>query len=589
MKTILVIDDDEQIRAYLLRLLKITGFQAVSAEDGASGVQLVKAYLPDLVLCDVMMPHLDGYGVLAQLRQDPDTATIPLIFLSAKGDRSNVRQGMNLGADDYLIKPFTSTELVEAIAGRLEKQATITQPYVDEMKRAAENLTKAAYNDPLTNLPNRILLRQWLQEAMRRVDRQQQKQAQTSEPSANTVYSIGVFYLNLDRFRSINHNFGHRVGDELLKAVAQRLSDSLGKQNTVARLGGDEFGVILEKAYQKQEIEDFAQQILAVIAAPYLLDGQEIHIQVSLGIALYPTDGHDADQLLTHADAARRCCRKQGGNSYQFYTSEMIPLSAERQWLETDLLNALGQSEFQLYYQPQVNVITGRLIGMEALLRWQHSQRGMILPSIFLPVAEELGLMVSIGEWVLQTACAQIQAWQSLSLMPLRVAVNLSARQFRHENLVAMIRRVLNQTGLDPTLLVLELTEASIMEDVKMTIATLQALKTTGVEIAIDDFGTGYSSLNYLRRFPIDTLKIDRSFVAQVTENPQDAAITSAVIAMAQSLKLKVIAEGVETPAQLAFLRQHGCQAAQGNIYSPPQPASEVATLLSGDQRISIA
>lgn len=574
MKTILVIEDDRSIRTNMLKILKFDGFEAIGAEDGVAGVQMAKAYVPDLIICDIMMPNLDGYGVLAALSEDPETATIPFIFLSAKADRSDIRQGMNLGADDYLTKPFSRQELTEAIAARLDKQQAIAQPYMDEMKRVADSLSKVAYSDPLTNLPNRILLRHRLQEALMKAKRKQQL--------------VAVLCLNLDRFGNINSTFGPATGDLVLRAVAKRLTECVGSQDTVARLSGDEFSIVLTEITGKDGVTELAEQILYTIAQPYNLNEREVTVQASIGIALYPEDSSNPDQLLTYVDTARRWCKKQGGYCYQFYSSQMDTLAAERRLLETDLNVALERSQFEVYYQPQVNLITGRIIGVEALLRWKHPERGSISPKIFIPVAEETGLIISIGEWVLETACTQVKVWQTSSLMPMRVSVNLSARQFKQKNLLETVANVLSKTGLDPKLLILELTETSVMEDVNAAIGTLEDLKAMGIEISIDDFGTGYSSLNYLKRFPIDSLKIDQSFVSQVTEDDHDAAIAKAIIAMAQSLKLKVIAEGVETEEQLTFLRKQGCHGIQGYLYSPPLTAAGIEQLLSEDKRFPL-
>lgn len=573
MKTILVIEDEHSIRNNTLKILQYKGFQSIGAEDGEIGVQLAKAYLPDLIICDIMMPKLDGYGVLNTLRQDPETATIPFIFLSAKVDRSDIRQGMNLGADDYLTKPFTTTELIEAIAARLEKQAAVTRPYIDSMKRAAENLSKVAYCDPLTGLPNRILLRHRLQEALTQAKRRQSL--------------VAVICVNLDRFRAVNATMGHATGDLLLQAVAERLRQLAQSEDTVARLNGDEFSIILTQQNSRQAVEEKVCQVLQDLTHPYHCNGTDLTIHVNVGVSLYPTDAEQPDRLLTHAETARRWGKKPGNSSYQFYGAEMDVLNAERQQLEIDLGIAYEQSEFQLYYQPQVNLITGRIIGAECLLRWQHPKRGLVGPNQFIQVAEETGLIMPIGEWILRTACTQGQIWRSANLMPLRISVNLSARQFKQQDLVETVIQILDETGFDPKFLVLELTETSIMEDVDATITTLQELKAKGIEISIDDFGTGYSSLNYLKRFPIDTLKIDQSFINQVTEDAHDAAIATAIIAMAQSLNLKVIAEGVETEAQLAFLRKHGCQAIQGYLYSPPVPAEEIQNFIREDRRLN--
>lgn len=572
MKTILVIEDQDPIRANIAAMLNRSGFQAVEAPNGRIGLDLAKAYLPDLIVCDIMMPDLDGYGVFTELRQDADTATIPFIFLTAKADRSDVRQGMNLGADDYLTKPFTRDELIGAVTSRLQKQATITQPYIEEMKRAAENLSKIAYADPLTNLPNRIMLRHRLQEAIAQSQRKQS--------------GVSIFHISLHRFSTINNTLGYTAGDQVLKLVAERLAHCLHSGDTVSRLSGVEFCVMVERVTTEPEVDAIARRIMESLTRPFSLEGQMVTLQVTLGIARSPIDGTDADKLLSHADLARRWCEHNGRYGYQFYNAMMEELDAERRTLESELSGALDRSEFELYYQPQVNLITGRMIGVEALLRWQHPHRGMVSPAIFVPVAEASDLIVPLGEWVLRTACAQAQSWQNSSLLPLKISVNLSARQFQQKTLVQTVADALQQANLNPRLLVLELTETSLIENVEATIATLQELKSMGVGISIDDFGTGYSSLSYLRRFPIDMLKIDRSFVSQVNENLHDAAIVKAVIALAQSLKLKAIAEGVETQEQLNFLRHHGCHAMQGFFYSPPLPAYEIETLLLEDRRL---
>jgi diguanylate cyclase (GGDEF)-like protein len=306
-KVILVIEDELSIRSNLLRILNYSGFRSVGAEDGLMGVLLAKSHLPDLIVCDILMPYLDGYGVLTQLLQDPATAKIPFIFLSAKADKSDIRQGMNLGADDYLTKPFTSDELIKAISARLEKQATITQPYLDNMEQAVDDLGKLAYCDPLTNLPNRMPLHRWLSDAILVAQRQQQL--------------VAVLCVNLDAFRDINSSFGYRTGDLLLRAVADRLTHCVGQQTTVVRLNGDEFGILLVDRLRQQDIAELAQKIQNAIAQPYLLYEEKVCIQASIGISVYPKDGCDPDQLLTAADTARRSCRKQGGGSYQFYSS----------------------------------------------------------------------------------------------------------------------------------------------------------------------------------------------------------------------------------------------------------------------------
>jgi diguanylate cyclase (GGDEF)-like protein len=572
MVKILVIEDDPSVQSLVVKLLKAEGFDVVSGSDGRVGIQLVLACIPDLILCDIMMPELNGYEVLEHLRQNPETARIPFIFLSAKADRSDQRQGMDLGADDYLIKPFKRTELLSAISARLEKQTTITQPYIDEMKRAAETLNQMAYRDPLTNLPNRILLHHSLQEAIKQAERSHQP--------------ISVFCLNLDQFQTINTNLGYLSGDTLLQKVAERLSRGLGKEATVARLGGDEFSLLLPNLANREELANLAQFLSKLLAEPYDINGHYTQIQSSIGIAIYPEHGNTADRLLHQADIAMRYAKTQGIGTYQFYHHDLDKRALERQTFQESLKGSLDSHQLVLYYQPQINLVTGRITGAEALLRWQHPELGSVPPDKFIPVAEETGFIIPIGQWILQTACQQACSWQHPSRSPVRVFVNLSARQLKQQNLIETIDGVLKQTGLNPDALVLELTETSVMEAVDTTIPILQRLRTMGIHISIDDFGTGYSSLNYLKRFPIDTLKIDKSFVRDITTDANDAAIVKAIIAMAQSLQLKVVAEGVETNEQLTFLRQMGCNAMQGFLFSRAVPAAEFEKMLEEDKRL---
>ncbi|WP_421654852.1 putative bifunctional diguanylate cyclase/phosphodiesterase [Leptothermofonsia sp. ETS-13] len=581
MTQILVIEDDPNVRTLILKLLQAEGFDTLSAEDGRTGVQLATIYEPDLIICDIMMSELNGYEVLSQLRQDSRTDAIPFIFLSAKSERVDLRQGMELGADDYLTKPFKRTELLGAISARLAKQARLTQPYIAEMKRAAQNLNHLAYRDPLTNLPNRILLHHKLQEAI----------AQTSRLEKSTLAPqrlIAVLCISLNRFKAISTNLGYANGDLLLKRVAERLEQTFGQRGMAARLGGDEFSLLLNNLTSRQEAADTAEKVLKALTKPYNLDGYYVQIESSIGIALYPDNSDNPDRLINQADIAMRSVKTRGGG-YRFHTQEIDALAVEQQQMESKLNAALANQEFQLYYQPQVNLVTGRIIGAEALLRWRNPELGMVQPDKFIAIAEDTDLIIPIGEWVLKTACAQAKAWQSANHLSFQISVNLSARQFRQENLVEKVASALKETGLSANVLVLELTETIFMEDVEITIPILKDLKEMGIGISIDDFGTGYSSLNYLKRFPIDKLKIDRSFVQKITTDPNDAAISKAIIAMAQSLQLKVIAEGVETEGQFNFLRQSGCHAMQGYLFSPPLPAEEFEKLLLADKRLIFA
>ncbi len=572
MKKILVIEDEEFVRENILELLDAEGFDVFGAQNGHIGVDLAKAKMPDLILCDVMMPGLDGYGVLTTIRQDPLMAAIPFIFLTAKAAKADFRQGMELGADDYITKPFTRAELLGAIGTRLKKQAAVEELYHIELQQAKAQLDYLIHNDSLTNLPNRLSLRERF------------KQVQPTD--SNNEQLVTVLCLGIDRFNQINDNLGHAVGDLLIKSVAERLSACVGNQNTVARLNADQFAIILATVEHKKEAGNVAQTLLDSLSQTFRLAGQEIFITASLGIAVYPRDGAEVEQLLNHANIAMAKAKEQGGDQYEYYTPAYNIGSADRLVLQSSLRYALERQELVVYYQPQVNLQTGEIVGAEALVRWQHPERGLVSPDKFIPIAEETGLIVPIGEWVLHTACQQVKLWQTEGFPSLRVAVNLSSRQFSQIDLRHQLVQILIATGLDPKYIELELTESMLVQNTEVAIRRLNALKALGVTIAIDDFGTGYSSLSYLQQFPFDILKIDRCFIRNITENANNAAITKAIIEMAKSLNLKLIAEGVETEAELSFVCQHQCDGMQGYLFSRPIPAPEFHQLLMAGKRL---
>ena len=393
---------------------------------------------------------------------------------------------------------------------------------------------------------------------------------------------VAVLFIDLDRFKIINDTLGHDAGDQLLKQLARRLRDSLRESDTIGRQGGDEFVVLIEDVAEPGPVGGVAQKILDTVARPYSINGQEFHVTASVGISIYPDDGVDQQALLKNADIAMYRAKEQGKNNYKFYSTQMNSHSFERLALETSLRRAVERNEFLLHFQPKVDMRSGQITGVEALVRWQHPELGLLEPAHFVPLAEETGLIMSIGEWVLRTACAQAQAWIADGLPPIAVAVNVSARQFSREDLAASIMHTLRETALDPRLLELELTESTVMHNAERATEVLQQLSALGVRVAIDDFGTGYSSLSYLKRFPIDSVKIDRSFVLDVPGDKDDAAITLAVIAMAHSLRLRVTAEGVETPEQYAFLEENRCDEMQGHYFSKPVDAATLARLLAG-------
>jgi diguanylate cyclase (GGDEF)-like protein len=431
---------------------------------------------------------------------------------------------------------------------------------------ALEPLEPLAQHDVLTDLPNRTLLNDRVAQAIQSARRRRTE--------------LAVVVLDLDRFKQVNDSLGHALGDQLLQSIAQRLVRCVRSSDTVSRQGGDEFVVLLSELAQPEDAAIAAQKLLAAIATPHPIGGHQVEITASLGVSLYPDDGQDAETLINSADYAMYQAKATGDNTYQFFEPDMNVRAVERRSIEGGLRGALARHEFVLHYQPKVNLETGAIVGAEALIRWTHPDRGLVSPRQFVPVAEECGLVVPIGQWVLREACRQARAWQDAGLQPVPVAVNISALQFRSKDFLPDLLAILAETRLDPRSLELELTEGILMQHIDSTVAVLQALKDLGVKVAIDDFGTGYSSLSYLNQFPIEVLKIDQSFVREITADREDAPIVTAVISLGKSLKLRVIAEGVETPEQLAFLQAQHCTEGQGYLFSPPVSAAQFRTLM---------
>ena len=423
-----------------------------------------------------------------------------------------------------------------------------------------------AQHDSLTELPNRTLLNDRLTHAITVARRHRA--------------GLALLYLDLDRFKNINDSLGHLVGDHLLKSVAMRLSECVRASDTVSRLGGDEFVIVLSEMTHARDAAICAEKLLQAVRMPHVMDSHELHVTASIGVSVYPEDGNNIEALLQNADSAMYEAKDRGRNNYQFYRSELNSSATERQSLESSLRHAVQRHELELHYQPIMNVATGVMAGVEALLRWRHPTLGSVLPAQFISIAEESGLIVPIGQWVLREACRQAKAWQDARLPPLRLAVNISAVELRSREFVADVETILTETGFDPQRLELELTETFLMQDSKPTALVLDALKELGVQLALDDFGTGYSSLSYMRRFPIDALKVDRSFVRNLTTDADDASVVRAIINMGKSLHMRVVAEGVETREQLLYLEEHDCTEAQGYYFSRPVKAEGFAELM---------
>ncbi|MHB1358962.1 MAG: bifunctional diguanylate cyclase/phosphodiesterase [Rhodocyclaceae bacterium] len=440
----------------------------------------------------------------------------------------------------------------------------------DALVRDQERIRQLAWYDSLTGLPNRALL--------------QDRLGVATAGALRDKETLATLFLDLDQFKNINDSLGHAIGDRLLQQVALRIADCVRTSDTVARLGGDEFVIIMPNIRAPADAAFLAEKILAAVARPYVIDGHELYITPSIGIAICPEDGCDFESLIQHADAAMYLAKEHGRNNYQYFTAALNARAVERLSLESALRGALERRELSLHYQPQINLASGAIIGVEALLRWRHPVLGWVAPDRFIPVAEDSGLIVPIGAWVLQEACRQARAWQAAGLAPLLMAVNVSGVQFHQADLAETVRDILAEHGLAAASLEIEVTESVLMKSADSAVEILRKFREMGVRLAIDDFGTGYSSLSYLKRFPIDKLKIDRSFVSDITTDPDDAAIASAIIAMAHRLRLKVIAEGVETPGHLGFLLQEGCDEAQGYHYSKPLPPDDLERLMRGWQ-----
>jgi diguanylate cyclase (GGDEF)-like protein len=566
---ILIADDEFQIRELLCDLLN-RSYECVGVNSAEQALALLRAERFDLILSDITMGGLSGLEMVPHvLKIAPETV---VIMISGGQQIESAVEALRVGAFDYITKPFDLRHVEAAVRRALDHHA------LRESKRRYENdleelikqrtaqVDHLSYHDALTGLPNRILFEDRVAQALLSAQRNKQL--------------LAVMLLDLDRFQTTNDTLGPMVGDRVLCDVAERLGLCVRAGDSIARLGSDEFALLLTQLETTEEANNLHQKIVAAFQHPFLCGTHELYLTASKGISFYPLDGTDTHSLLKNAGAALCQAKEQGGDEYQVYTAEMNAGSLKRLSLENSLRRALERDEFIVHYQPQADVGTRQITGVEALVRWQHPELGLVSPAEFIPLAEETGLMVPLGEWVLRTACAQNRAWQQAGLTKLSMSVNLSLRQFRQINLTGMVEQVIKETGVDPTSLELELTESAVMMNTESAVTTLRKLRTLGIRIAIDDFGTGYSSLNYLKNLPIDTLKIDRSFVRDAATNPVDAAIVQAIITLAHSLNLKVKAEGIETQEQLDFLRHLRCDEIQGYLLSRPLPAEALEQLL---------
>ncbi|MEG4204624.1 EAL domain-containing protein [Microcoleus sp. Pol7_A1] len=546
-KKILIVEDESIIAEDISDCLISLGYRITGmVYSGEEAIESVAQFRPDLVLMDVnLQGEIDGITAAAEILS---RFQIPVVYLTAYADENTLWRVNATKPFGYIVKPFEEKNLHTTIQLALHRHQY----------------------DSLTNLPNRLLFRDLLSQIL---DKQKKWSA-----------LIPVMTLSLDKINRINSTLGHEIGDSVLCKFAERLSNCTENINIVARLEAAQFAIVLEPVAEKQDAAKIAQNILDIVAQPMIVKGSELYLTASIGISLSPSDASDGDQLLKNAYTAMYNSQQLGGNNYQFHTAKVAHSSIKRFTQETFLRNALKRSEFEVYYEPQIEIKTGKIIGAEALVRWNHPERGRVSPGEFIPMAEEMGLIAPLGEWVLETACRQTKVWQTQGLPPLRVAVNVSARQFEQKNLTERVRQILTETNLDPKCLELELTESLILQDEKTAVQAFTAWKDMGISIAIDDFGMGYSSLSYPKRFPFDAIKIDKSFIRNIAEDRQNAAITIAIIQMAHGMNMTVIAEGVENESELAFLCDRECDEIQGYFFSQALPMAEFEELLKSDK-----
>jgi len=583
---ILVADDDLNVRLLTRRCLETEGMEVLEAADGEVALELFLKERPDLVFLDVTMPRMSGLEVCRRIRATPQGESVPVMIVTGSDDRKSIDEGFEAGATQYKTKPVNWPLL-----GRDVQYMLRAAEAFNSLKRQEDRLRYLAYFDPLTNLPNRRSFSDQLTRILKRSQRH------------NTLCAL--LFIDLDNFKRINDSIGHGRGDRLLVEISRRLAGELRSDDAVsyfsdisledrqqgteiARLGGDEFTVVLSDVSDIIDVERIATRIIRSLSQPIPLHTHNPVVTPSIGIAVYPQDGDDPDSLLRNADTAMYAAKADGRACFRFYNEEMNSRSVEQLKLEEDLRTALRDNQLELRYQPQIDIVSGAVVSLEALVRWKHPQRGMVSPVDFIPVAERTGQIIELGEWVLSEVARHYNYWETIGLNDFRICVNISPLQFNQPDLVRYMRDFLALSGIDPKRLELELTESAIMTGEEDNIRKLRDLKALGLDLAIDDFGTGYSSLSYLRRFPISTLKIDQSFVADM-ETADGAAIVDAIVALSQTLHLRCIAEGIETQPQLAHLAERGCDLLQGFYFERPLVPESVPEALTREYSQEIA
>ncbi len=569
--TVLIVDDMPENIHELIEVLK-NDYHILVANDGVKALDLIFSDAPpDLVLLDILMPEMDGYEVCRRIKNHPQGRLLPVIFVTVIGETTQKVKGFALGAADFITKPFEVDEVRARIHTHLELSQLqkslekLVQERTNMLELSEERYRMLAHRDLLTGLANRMLFRELLDHAITHTH--------------HTHNEFALLSLDLDHFATINESIGHSVGDQLLIEVSQRLLDTIPEKDALARIGGDEFNLIL-KPEKGMQIDLMAQRLIERIREPFQIGEHTIYISLTIGVAMYPADGEDAETLQSSAEAALHQAKEQGKGTLRFFSPELTQRARQRLRLENQLRHALNHDELRLFFQPQISLTTGKIAGLEALVRWQHPEHGLLPPSEFIPLAEESGLIVPLGSWVLKSACQQVQRWQEQGLPLYQTAVNVSAVQLGSGSLLQCVTDALSETKIAPHLLELEITESFVMQDKEAAKEMLNALKALGVHLSIDDFGTGYSSLSYLQQLAVDKLKIDMSFVRDMTRNHSNEAIVRAVIALGHNLDLEVIAEGVEYLEQAERLAALECDMAQGYYISRPLPINEITEFI---------
>jgi diguanylate cyclase (GGDEF)-like protein len=593
---LLIVDDISDNRAVLTRRFQRRGFDVVEAENGLAAIELVGEGAFDLVLLDVMMPGIDGIETLKRIRSQKSASALPVIMVTAKSESDNIVDALELGANDYVTKPVDFAVALARVNNQISRMRAEQQVALanEELRKANEDLERRveertnrlidanqrlkaeiagreelqaksqylAYHDSLTGLGNRLLFKEQLEDALKDV--------------SAIPYSLAILFLDLDGFKAVNDTLGHSIGDLLLKSIATRLRDVIGQADRIARLGGDEFAILQISAPQPNSAISLAEQIIDIVGHPCNIEGHDVTVGASVGIVVAQPGDTNAEGLLKSADLAMYSAKADGRGTYRMFDPEMDVIVQARRLLERDMRAALAQDRFALFYQPLINLQTKKVTAFEALMRWDHPERGQVPPSEFIPVAEEMGLIVQLGEWALRQACAEAMKWPD----SICVSVNLSPVQFLKGSLVSTVMSALAASGLSASRLELEITESVLLEKSERNIAVLNQLRELGVRIAMDDFGIGYSSIGYLRSFPFDKIKIDQSFVRDLLVDQGSLAIVRAISGLGASFGMVTTAEGVETVDQMRCLNLEGCVEVQGYLFSKAVPASQIVGLL---------